>query len=86
MSVLLILIPVALLLGGAGLAAFLWALRSGQFDDLDGAAMRILIDRDPGRRLRPFSDHRAVTMPGGVAEQGKDDDQPDEQRRDADRG
>jgi cbb3-type cytochrome oxidase maturation protein len=44
MSGLLLLIPVALGLGLAGLAAFLWALRSGQFDDLDGAAGRILFD------------------------------------------
>ena len=40
----LFLIPVALLLGALGLFAFVWALRSGQFDDLDGAAMRILND------------------------------------------
>ncbi len=46
MNVLLLLIPVALLLGGLGLAAFLWALKSGQFEDLDGAAHRILIDDD----------------------------------------
>lgn len=38
------LIPVALGLGLVGLAAFLWALKSGQFDDLDGAANRILFD------------------------------------------
>ena len=38
------LIPIALFLGLLGLAAFLWALRSGQFDDLDGAAERILFD------------------------------------------
>jgi len=44
MTNLLILIPVALTLGAIGLAAFIWALRSGQFDDLDGAAMRILND------------------------------------------
>ncbi len=43
---LVILIPVALFLGGLGLAAFFWALRSGQFDDLDGAALRILDDSD----------------------------------------
>ena len=42
MNVVLILIPIALLLGLSGLAAFMWALRSGQFDDLDGAALRIL--------------------------------------------
>ena len=46
MSVLLYLIPLALGLGLAGLLAFLWALRSGQFDDLDGAAQRILFDDD----------------------------------------
>jgi cbb3-type cytochrome oxidase maturation protein len=44
MSALLYLIPIALALGLVGLAAFLWALRSGQYDDLDGAAERILFD------------------------------------------
>jgi len=44
MNSLLILIPLAVLLGLLGLAAFLWALRSGQFEDLDGAAQRILLD------------------------------------------
>jgi cbb3-type cytochrome oxidase maturation protein len=46
MNGLLYLIPAALFLGGLGLAAFLWALRSGQYDDLDGAGSRILFD-DP---------------------------------------
>jgi cbb3-type cytochrome oxidase maturation protein len=44
---LLILIPIALCLGIAGLLAFTWALRTGQFDDLDGAASRILFDDEP---------------------------------------
>jgi cbb3-type cytochrome oxidase maturation protein len=44
MNGLLVLIPVALFLGLLGLAAFLWALKSGQFDDLEGAAARILED------------------------------------------
>lgn len=44
MEVLIYLIPAALFLGLLGLGAFLWSLRSGQFDDLDGAAMRILND------------------------------------------
>ena len=44
MEILAILIPVSLLLGGIGLAAFFWAMRSGQFDDMDGAGMRILIE------------------------------------------
>jgi cbb3-type cytochrome oxidase maturation protein len=43
---LLYLIPVALLLGGLGLLGFLWALRSGQYDDLDGSAERILHEDD----------------------------------------
>jgi cbb3-type cytochrome oxidase maturation protein len=46
MNVLVYLLPVALGLGLTGLAAFLWALKSGQYDDLDGAAVRILDDDD----------------------------------------
>ncbi|CAA7611897.1 cbb3-type cytochrome oxidase assembly protein CcoS [Magnetospirillum sp. UT-4] len=46
MTNLLMLIPVALVLGLIGLAAFLWALKSGQFEDLDGAAHRILFEDD----------------------------------------
>lgn len=46
MTMLLYLLPVALFLGGLGLVAFLWSLSSGQFEDLDGAAQRILIDDD----------------------------------------
>jgi len=46
MEGLLYLIPAALLLGMLGLAAFMWSMRSGQFEDLDGAASRILFDDD----------------------------------------
>lgn len=46
MNGMLFLIPIALLLGLIGLGAFLWSLRSGQYDDLDGAAERILFDDD----------------------------------------
>jgi cbb3-type cytochrome oxidase maturation protein len=49
MSVLLYLIPIALFLGLIGLGAFVWALKSGQYDDLDGAANRILMDEDDER-------------------------------------
>ncbi|MER8950221.1 cbb3-type cytochrome oxidase assembly protein CcoS [Mesorhizobium sp. M0809] len=49
MTTLAYLIPVALFLGALGLAGFLWALRSGQYEDLDGAAERILIDLDEPR-------------------------------------
>lgn len=44
MTILTYLIPVALFLGALGLGGFLWALKSGQYEDLDGAAERILID------------------------------------------
>jgi cbb3-type cytochrome oxidase maturation protein len=50
MDALLFLIPAALALGGLGLAAFLWSLRSGQFDDMEGPAMRAISDDDlPGQ-------------------------------------
>jgi len=52
MSALVYLIPVALLLGLIGLVGFLWALKSGQFEDLDGAAHRILLD-DEEKPLPP---------------------------------
>ncbi len=50
MTILLVMIPVALAMGGLGLAAFLWALKSGQYEDMDGAAQRILFD-DPEDRV-----------------------------------
>ena len=51
MNVLVFLIPVALFLGGAGLVLFFWAMRDGQFEDLDGAANRILIDDEEDAQL-----------------------------------
>jgi cbb3-type cytochrome oxidase maturation protein len=47
----LYLVPIAVVIGLAALAAFIWALRSGQYDDLDGAAERLLFDDD-----RPLTD------------------------------
>ncbi len=46
MNILVILIPVSLTLGAIGLIAFLWSLRADQYDDMDGAAWRILLDDD----------------------------------------
>ncbi len=43
MSYLVWLVPIALGMGVVGLAAFLWSMRSGQYDDLDGAAERVLL-------------------------------------------
>jgi cbb3-type cytochrome oxidase maturation protein len=49
MNVILYLLGASLFLGGGGLAVFLWSLRSGQYDDLEGAANRILFDDDEQR-------------------------------------
>jgi len=46
MTGLVFLIPIALGMGGLGLLAFFWAMRSDQYEDMDGAANRILIDED----------------------------------------
>lgn len=61
MSVLVYLVPVALLFGLAGLAAFLWAVRSGQYEDMDGAGERILIEAEPSP---PAASDRSAAGPG----------------------
>lgn len=64
MSSLVFLIPIALLLGAAALGAFLWSLKSGQYEDLDGAAERILIDDEEGEgRREPDPDLRDRRAP-----------------------
>jgi cbb3-type cytochrome oxidase maturation protein len=52
MNILGLLIPAALLLGFGGLLAFLWTVKSGQYEDLEGAAARILIE-DEADRIEP---------------------------------
>lgn len=52
----MLLIPLSLALGLGALAAFLWSLRAGQYDDLDGAPHRILFDDDP-----PADGHKEST-------------------------
>lgn len=49
MSILYLLIPLGLVLLGVAIWAFMWAVRSGQFDDLEGPAHRILMDDDDPR-------------------------------------
>ena len=63
MNMLLILIPVAVSLGLLGLVAFLWSLKSGQFDDLEGAANRILFDDDPVGESIPEKNNPGSTNP-----------------------
>ena len=64
MNVLVYLVPMALALGLTGLAAFLWSLRNGQYDDVEGAALRVLSDDDVGESERPcpMSSDRARTL------------------------
>jgi cbb3-type cytochrome oxidase maturation protein len=52
MTILLLLVPVSLLLLGGALAAFAWAVRGGQFDDLDTPALDPLTDEAPQTRDR----------------------------------
>ena len=61
----LYLIPVALVLGAAGLGAFLWSLRSGQYDDLDGAGERILFDEDLPLKGGPYDGKQENRLPSG---------------------
>lgn len=46
MDIMIVLVPGALFLGVLGLLAFFWSLRSGQYEDMDGAAQRVLLDED----------------------------------------
>lgn len=52
MSLLVYLLPIALLLGAAWVCVFLWCMRAGQFDDPNGAATRILQDDPPPDEIR----------------------------------
>ncbi|WP_236020477.1 cbb3-type cytochrome oxidase assembly protein CcoS [Sabulicella rubraurantiaca] len=57
MYALMWLLPITLAMAGGGLALFLWCTRSGQFEDLEGAAWRILQDDKPHRPSRREPDH-----------------------------
>jgi len=69
MSTILFLIPLALFLGLIGLGAFLWSLKSGQFDDLEGASLRILINDDD----KPKSDKKQEENFQEISEEKKTD-------------
>ncbi len=58
MSGLAVLIPIAVAMGLLALVAFFWALRSGQYEDLDGASERIVADDDPPTRHGPSKRER----------------------------
>ena len=52
MNILLVLVPISLILLGLAIAAFAWAVRKGQYDDLDTPALDILVDDDRPRATR----------------------------------
>lgn len=62
MSILYLLIPLGLLLVGLAVAAFFWAVRGGQFDDLDTPAMSVVLDDDsrPATRNRRSDDAERI--------------------------
>ncbi len=63
MEVLIYLLPLAVLLGLAGLIAFFWSVKSGQFDDMEGPAWRILADDDESAPPTNASQDRAPPDP-----------------------
>jgi cbb3-type cytochrome oxidase maturation protein len=66
MNVLIYLVPMALALGLAGLAAFLWSPRTGQYEDMDGAALRVLSDDD----LKALGAPKCLRVPDRKVVQG----------------
>ena len=81
MSILYILIPLGMVLLGIAIWAFMWAVRSGQFEDMDGPAYRILMDDDdpriPGNK--DLGNNSDEDKPGAETEDDKtsDSDLPD---------
>ena len=61
MNILYLLIPLGLILLGLAIAAFFWAVRSGQFDDLDSPAMSVVMDDD----TKPAAENRRSDEPPG---------------------
>lgn len=59
MTILLVLLALGLVAGTTGLCIFLWALRAGQYDDLDGAANRILFDETRPSKPSPVPNEAA---------------------------
>ena len=62
MTAMSLLVPLSIIMGVGGLLAFLWSLRTRQYEDLDGAAVRILLDSDNDDAIDP---QQYVTMDGG---------------------
>ncbi len=76
MEVVFILLPLALLIAGVMLALFVWAVRSGQFDDLETPAVRILFEDQP-RPRRPRPHHAKEPSPRQAEAPAPDPQQED---------
>ena len=73
METIFVLLPLALLIAGIALALFIWAARSGQFDDLETPAVRILFDDEPAPAAsRPVPGAPAVSTPPNPPETTSD--------------
>ena len=72
MDILYLLIPLSVVLVAVIVAAFLWAIRSGQFDDLEGPAHRILADDDERLEPPPPEAHGGETRPNGAEDRWKE--------------
>jgi cbb3-type cytochrome oxidase maturation protein len=64
MNAIFVLLPLALLIAGTAVALFIWAVRSGQFDDLDTPPVRILFDDEPPTGDRHRDEGPAAAPPG----------------------
>jgi cbb3-type cytochrome oxidase maturation protein len=67
MEVMVILVPLALALGLVGLGGFLWSLKSGQYDDLEGAAWRAIADDEPVHPDLAHETRRMASREGDIA-------------------
>jgi cbb3-type cytochrome oxidase maturation protein len=65
MEVLVYLVPMALALGLLGLGGFLWSLKTGQYDDLDGAAWRAILDEDEPPQATKTARQESAAIEGG---------------------
>ncbi|MDK1491265.1 cbb3-type cytochrome oxidase assembly protein CcoS [Sinorhizobium sp. 7-81] len=73
MSYLAVLIPVALAMGVVGLGAFFWSLKSGQYEDLDGAAERVLLADEDEVTAPTGSLRKELAECGGVSDERRQD-------------
>lgn len=66
MAVLYLMVPIALVLAGAGVWAFLWSVRSGQYDDVETPAIRVLLDNEPDPVRRNETEDAAPSSPAST--------------------